>query len=59
MHILWQTFNEIVENQDLYRNIDDFRISFSNKKFLYFDLKDFILFKYNSIKFINCRMTIE
>ena len=42
--ILWQIFNEIVENQDLYRNKDDFRFFF-NKKFLYFDLKYFIFCK--------------
>ena len=23
-YILWQTFNEIIDNQDLYRNKDDF-----------------------------------
>ena len=37
---------KIVENQDLYRNRDDF-IYFLNKKFLYFDLKYFIFSKYN------------
>ena len=35
----------IVEDQDLYRNKDDFRFFSSNKKFLYFDLKDFIFSK--------------
>ena len=33
---------KIVVIQDLYRNKDDFRFFFSNRKFLYFDLKDFI-----------------
>ena len=44
-----------LENQDLYRNKDDFRFFF-NKKFLYFDLKYFIFFN-NSVKCIVCRMT--
>ena len=35
---------KIVENQDLCRNIDDFRF-FLNKKFLYFDLEYFIFCK--------------
>ena len=35
---------KIVENQDLCRNRDDFQF-FSNKKFLYFDLKYFIFSK--------------
>ena len=34
---------KIVDDQDLYRNKDDFRFFSSNKKFLYFDLKDFII----------------
>ena len=42
--ILWQILNEIVENQDLYRNKDDFRFFFY-KKFLNFDLKYFIFSK--------------
>ena len=29
--ILWQIFNEIVENQDLYRNKDDFQFFFFTK----------------------------
>ena len=36
---------KIVENKDLYRNKDDFRRIFFNKKFLYFDLKYFIFCK--------------
>ena len=35
---------KIVESQELYRNKDDFRF-FSNKKFFYFNLKDFIFSK--------------
>ena len=35
---------KIVENQDLYRNKDDFRFIL-NKKFLYFDLRYFIFIK--------------
>ena len=29
--MLWQIFNEIVDNQDLYRNNDDFWIFFKQK----------------------------
>ena len=36
---------KIVEDQDLYRNKDDFRFFSRNKKFLYFDLKDSICCK--------------
>ena len=42
--IRWHIFNENVENQYLYRNKEDLRF-FQNKKFLYFDLKDFIFSK--------------
>ena len=36
--ILWQIFNEIVDNQDLCWNEDDFRNFFKTKKFLFYKL---------------------
>ena len=44
-YILWQIFNEIVDNQDLYRKKYDFWNFFKRKKFLFFNLKDFIFNK--------------
>ena len=44
--ILWQIFNEIVENKGFYRKKDDFWKKKLNKKFLFFNLKDFIFNKY-------------
>ena len=32
--ILWQILNEIVENQDLYRNKDDFRFFFTKSSYI-------------------------
>jgi hypothetical protein len=39
--MFWQTFNELVENKDLYRNRGDFE-EILNKQFLFSNLKDFI-----------------
>ena len=44
--ILWQICNEIVDNQDLYRNKDDFWIFKKQKNILFFNLEDFIFKKY-------------
>ena len=41
----WPIFNEIVGNQNLYRNKDDSK-KFENKKFVFFNEKDFIFCKY-------------
>ena len=41
--ILWQILNEIVENQDLYSNKDDFRFFFL-QKVLIFRFKIFYIF---------------
>ena len=41
---------KIVENQDFYRNKDDFRFFKRIKEFLYLNLKYFIFSKYNSVK---------
>ena len=41
-----QIYNEIVDNQDLYRNKDDFCQFFKTKKNLFFNSKYFILYKY-------------
>ena len=43
--LFWQIFNEIIDNQDLYRKKRPLK-SFLNKKFLYFYLKDFVFNKY-------------
>ena len=46
MHKLYNDLQlKMGENQDLYRNKDDFRFFLLIKKFLYFDLKYFIFCK--------------
>jgi hypothetical protein len=39
--MFWQTFNELVENKDLYRSKGDFE-EILHKQFLFSNLKDFI-----------------
>ena len=48
--------NEIVENQDLYRNKDDFRFFFLTKS-SYILIQNILYFVSNSVKCIICRMT--
>ena len=45
MFILADIKLKMVENQDLYKNRDDFLI-FLYKKILFFNVKDFIFYKY-------------
>ena len=44
--ITWQIFNEVVENQDLFRKKDDCQKDIETKKTFFFSLKDFIVIKY-------------
>ena len=44
--IFRQIWKEIVENEDLYKNKDDFWFFSDTKKLLFFNLKDFIFYKH-------------
>ena len=44
--IFWKICNEIVKSQDLPMENDDFWKKYLNKKFVFYDLKDFICYKY-------------
>ena len=46
MFIFWWMLKDIVDNQDLYRKKDDLWKNNWTKKFLLFDIKDFIFCKY-------------
>jgi len=43
---IWTDINEIVDNQDLYKDIDDLSKKMNLKEFIVFYLTDFIFNKY-------------